>query len=134
MPIPVFVHLALLALMVVFCILAAVTAWKRSGNWLSRHRWFGAIGACSGLIGIAVMVSEKIEHGYPHFASPHAILGLTIGILLVVVPLLGFFGSRGYNTLRGPHRILARILILLGLLGLASGVLRYLQISKPNPS
>lgn len=132
MPISILVHLVLLALMVVFCILAGLTAWKRSANWLPRHRWLGALGAGSGLIGIGVMVSEKIEHGYPHFASLHAILGLAIGILLVVVPLLGFLGSRGINTLRGPHRILARILILLGLLGLVTGVLRYLEISKPS--
>jgi hypothetical protein len=132
MPIPMLVHLSLMALMVLLCIVAAVIAMKKSANWLSLHRLTGILGACLGLVGIAVMVAEKLEHGYPHFKSPHALLGLGAGILLVLVPILGFLGSKGANMLRMPHRILARILIVLGLAALITGALRYLQISKPK--
>ncbi len=131
MPIPVLVHLSLLAFMLVLGTTAALVARKRSGDWLCRHRCLGTFGASFGLIGIAVMVSEKIEHGYPHFHSPHSIIGLCAGISLLVVPLLGFLGSRGRNNLRRPHRILARTLLILAVLALCSGVLRYLQLYRP---
>jgi hypothetical protein len=133
MPIPTIVHLSLLALMVLLCICAAVTARRRSEHWLPRHRLLGISGACTGLVGIAVMVSEKIEHGYPHFTSPHAIVGLSVGILLATVPLLGFLRSRGVTKLGMPHRILARILLILGPVALLTGVLRYLQLTRPEP-
>lgn len=128
MPTPVLIHLSLLALMVLLCIAAAVVARRRAGNWLSLHRILGLAGACSGLSGVGVMVGEKIEHGYPHFSSPHAIIGLTVAVMLIVVPLLGFLGTRGLVKLRAVHRVLARILIAVGMTALATGVLRYLQI------
>lgn len=134
MPIPVVVHLSLLGSMVVLCTTAAIIARKRSGNWLPRHRLIAALGVCLGLAGVSVMVFEKIEHGYAHFASPHAIGGLLVGILLVVVPLLGFLGSRGVNKLRLPHRILARTLVVLAPVVAVAGVLRYLELSEPAPA
>lgn len=132
MPIPTLVHLSLMALMVLLCISAAVIARKRAGRWLPRHRLLGLLGAGSGLSGITVMVSGKIAHGYPHLKSPHALLGLSVGILLTLVPLLGFLGSRGFGKMRMPHRLLARILVVLGPVALFTGVLRYLQISRPR--
>ena len=134
MPIPVLVHLSLLTLMLVFGVTAAIIARKRSGDWLCRHRCFGVFGAAFGLIGITVMVAEKIEHGYPHFHSLHSLIGLSVGICLLLVPLLGFLGSHGRNNLRKPHRILARTLLILAVLALCSGVFRYLQLYKPTAS
>ena len=132
MSIPMLVHLSLMGLMVLLCICAAVVARKRAGNWLPRHRLVGILGACLGLIGLAVMVFEKIEHGYAHFKSPHAMGGLLVGILLVLVPLLGFLGTKGLNKLRMPHRILARILVVIAPIVLITGIFRYLQISEPS--
>ena len=130
MPIPVLIHLSLLALMVLFCVAAAVIARRRAVQWLPRHRLLGLLGAISGVIGMAVMIAEKIEHGYPHFHSPHSLIGLAVGLLLIGVPLLGFLGTRGYNPLRKPHRLSARLLIFLGLTALVTGIYRYLQINR----
>lgn len=124
MPVSTMVHLSLMALMVVLCIAAAVTARKRAARWLPRHRLLALLGAASGLIGAAVMVHEKIEHGYPHFKSPHAMLGLAVSILLVLVPLLGFLASRGVTMSRTPHRVLARVLVVLAPVTWLSGVFR----------
>lgn len=134
MPIPTLIHLAMMALMVLFCIAAAVVAWNRTGVWIPKHRLLGLLGACSGLIAASVMVYEKVERGYPHFKSPHAIVGLCVVILLICVPLLGFLSTKGFNLLRMPHRVLARILVILGLVGLLTGLLRYLQLTKPHPA
>lgn len=129
MPVSILMHGVLLGLMVLLCGSAAVVAWRRAGNWLRLHRWLGFAGAGSGWIGVGIMVFEKIEHGYPHLKSPHAVGGLVVGVLLVVVPVLGFLATRGVGGLRMPHRVLARILVVLGPIVLASGVVRYLQIS-----
>lgn len=121
-------HFSLLALMVLLCLAAAVVANRKRGEWLCRHRLLGSMGAISGLIGIAIMVSEKIEHGWPHFHSPHALIGLAVGILLVVVPVLGLLASRGANSLRPLHRFLARALLVVALAAVVAGILRHLQL------
>lgn len=131
MPIPTLVHLLLTGLMVVCCVAAAVVAGRKAERWLSRHKLFALLGACSGLAGAVVMAAEKLEHGYPHFKSPHAILGLTVCILLVVVPAFGLLASRGAKALRVPHRLLARFLVVLAPLTFLSGLFRYLQLTKP---
>lgn len=132
MPISVMLHIGFLALMVVLCVLAALTAMRRPEGWLCRHRLLGVLGACSGLIGVAIMIGEKVEHGYPHFQSIHARIGLLGAILLICVPALGLAASRGVNALRSPHRVLGRVLILTGVAALATGTFRYLEIAKPT--
>ena len=134
MSIPTLIHVCLMALMVLLCSAAAFVAWRRGAHWFPRHRLLGLSGAGSGLAGLTVMIVQKIQHGYPHFASPHAIIGLSAGILLVIVPALGYFGARGQSQLKLPHRYLARLLILLSLTALLIGVIRYFQLSKPAPA
>ncbi|MEI6972453.1 MAG: hypothetical protein WCL44_13170 [bacterium] len=131
MPVPILIHLVLLVLMVLFCVAAAVVGWRRAGRWLPLHKLLGLLGACVGLAGIAVMVALKIVADHPHLKSTHAVVGLVAGILLVAVPLLGLLATRGFGMLRMPNRILARILIVLGLVALVTGVLRYAELTKP---
>jgi hypothetical protein len=111
-------------------VIAAVrTAKKRSGDWFPRHRRLALSGALSGILGILVIAAFKIVKDYPHFKSPHAMGGGIVLLILITTPLFGLLLTRGKEPLRGPHKIMGRVLAGLAVLAAVTGVLRLLQIS-----
>ena len=123
------VHIILMALMCVLVIAAAGVARKRADNWFPRHRRLALLAAGAGLTGISTMIIFKAVSGYPHFKSFHAVAGGVILFVLILTPLFGMLVARGKETVRGPHKVLGRVLAVLSVLAALTGVGRFLQIT-----
>lgn len=129
MPVPLIVHFVLMALMCVLVVAAAAVARKRADGWFPRHRRLALLGAVSGAAGITVMSVMKLAAGYPHFQSVHAIAGGVTLLFLVLTPLFGWMTAGGKEGMRGPHKVLGRVLAVVSVLVVLTGIGRFLQIS-----
>jgi len=63
-------------------------AQKRSGTL--AHALFHTLGASALTAGLIIIEMNKVGPGHEHFASPHAILGLTFYVLVYIQAVVGF--------------------------------------------
>ncbi len=123
-------HIAFMALAAGLAVAAAVTARRKQGLWLKRHRILALAAAAAGLLAFGFIAAFKVSLGFPHFRSPHAIAGAVTLLLLVVTPIAGMLLASGKTGLRIVHRTLGRITVGLLLVTLLMGVLRLIRILK----
>ncbi len=97
---------------------------KRDRHWLVKHQTIGVVVMGILLIGLGVAVYMVSLWPGGHLRVGHAYLGLSIAILMVIVPLLGWLVTNQTwkpTHLRPLHRWAGRVTILLmlvaGLLG-----------------
>ena len=132
MPIEFILHILLMLLAAVLMITAIITAHNKTApSWFKIHRILAMLGVVSAFTGGAIMFFHKMELGYPHFRSPHALIGLLGIILLIITPVIGNIMIAGHPYLRPVHRVLGRItagVVLLAVLAGALSLLKILQI------
>lgn len=117
-------HVAFMCLAAVLVISAVVKARKKTGNWFPMHRILALLGSLSGLVAFGCIAYLKFSHHYPHFKSPHAIVGGIGVLLLLVAPIFGMLTASGKETFRPLHRIFGRVAALFVTVALAMGALR----------
>jgi hypothetical protein len=123
-------HIVFMSIALILVITAAVIAKRRKPMWLKLHKRCAFSGALSSVIGAVCMVVLKIAHGYSHFQSPHAVVGLVTLCLLIITPVLGASIVKGPKPLRALHKVMGRITSVAIILTVCSGVFRFLQIKK----
>jgi len=129
MPIEIILHVLLMLLAAVLIVTAIITAHnKKTPSWFKNHRILAILGVISALIGGTIMFFHKMELGYPHFKSPHALLGVLGILLLIITPALGAFMLAGRPKLRPVHRVLGRITAGVVLIAASAGALSLLRI------
>jgi uncharacterized membrane protein YozB (DUF420 family) len=132
MPIEFILHILLMLLAAILIITAIITAHKKkTPSWFKIHRALAVLGVVSAFTGGAIMFFHKMALGYPHFKSPHALIGLLGILLLITTPVIGNIMIAGHPNLRPVHRVLGRItagVVLLAVLAGALSLLKILQI------
>jgi putative copper export protein len=91
---------------------------KKKKWWLKTHRRIGISGTVFGVVGIAVAVYMITQTTGIHLRVPHTWIGLVTFILMIIMPLLGYFmlkirknPYRAKRT-RAVHRWIGRITLL----------------------
>jgi len=112
---------------ILFIIIASLVARKKKGDWFNLHRVLAGIGVLFGGVAFIIMVRAKLTMGYPHFKSPHAILGLLGMILLFCTPLAGMLTASGKEHFRSIHKLMGKATSGFMLLAATLGFLRFLK-------
>lgn len=121
------VHIGLMVLAFVLLFIAVVKAFRKKGAWVKGHRLLAGLSVISALSAFVAMFAFKFTIGFPHFSSPHGIMGGAILLLLILMPIAGTLMTKGFQSLRKPHRITGRIILLLVVLALTSGLFSLMQ-------
>jgi hypothetical protein len=122
------IHAVLMGLATLQLLVSMLIARRRSrdNSWLPKHKTLGVTSPLLLLAGAGVAYTMVASSGSGHLSVPHAWLGLTTVVLVLILPLLGFsifrFPNRG-GTLRALHAWIGRFALLLLLTGCVSGIL-----------
>jgi len=119
-------HLSFMTLASAFVVTATVVARRKKKSWLKFHRLLAVSGVTLALAAAVAMIVFKTVKHYPHFASPHALLGLFAVVLFIAVPAGGILSAQGFSNLRVYHRWGGRAAAVLAITAAASGILRFL--------
>ena len=111
-------------------VLAAIIARRKKPLWLKPHKKAAMAGVLSALLAFVIIFIFKVSLQFPHFQSPHSIIGIITLVLLIVTPVTGFMMPKGPKSFRPAHKVLGRITSIVILLTALSGVMRWVQILK----
>lgn len=125
---PVYYIHALFLLIGFILILAGLTVarfFRKKRWWLKFHKIFNILGPACIITGVCVMTVHKFKTGGGHLGSLHAYIGLLIVILSILTPLIGYLQIKIHGIgprLRQIHRISGRILVLIMVINILSGL------------
>ncbi|MBL8025041.1 MAG: hypothetical protein JNL74_01445 [Fibrobacteres bacterium] len=120
-------HISLMVLAFILLFIAVVKAFRKKGAWVKSHRLMAGLSVISALLAFVAMFTFKANVGFPHFSSPHGIMGAVILFLLILMPIAGTLMTKGFQSLRKPHKITGRIILVLVVLALTSGLFSLMQ-------
>jgi len=115
---------------VVLMLVAAFLAATKKEGWFPLHKTLAGTGAVSATVGFISIFSLKHTMNYPHFASPHAVSGLTVITTIALVLILGTMAVSGKKGARPFHIWIGRIIAVLLFFMVASGIFRFVEIFK----
>ncbi len=113
---------------VVLMLVAAFLAAPKKEGWFPLHKTLAGTGAVAATVGFISIFSLKQKMNYPHFASPHAVSGLTVLITIALVIILGTLAISGKKAARPFHIWIGRIIAVLLFLMVVSGIFRFVEI------
>ena len=102
-----------------------IARFRKTGNWYKNHMIIEVAGVTCIMTGLFIGVYMVTLSSLPHLMNIHEILGVSIGVLLILIATLGYFIKRVHASkkiVRPGHRWLGRISLALLVLNIGLGI------------
>jgi hypothetical protein len=120
-------HASLVILGFLLLVWGMTFARRKGPGWLKKHRALGIMGSIVAIGGATVAIYMISAASSVHFRVPHAYVGAFVVLLLILTPSMGLLqfkvAKERRDRVRGVHRLLGRVALLLMALNVLFGVM-----------